>query len=113
MSNRAEAECTPRARAVVPVIDRNRCEGAADCVRVCPYDVFAIEKLSWSQWADLGMVGRIKTLGHGRRQAFVVNGEQCHACGLCVSACPERAIRLVARPGATASAAAVEERPEP
>jgi NAD-dependent dihydropyrimidine dehydrogenase PreA subunit len=38
----------------------------------------------------------IKVKVHGGRQAFAVNAEACQACGLCVTACPEHAIRLLA-----------------
>ena len=34
-----EPECRGPGR-VVPVIDRRKCEGKQDCVRVCPYHVF-------------------------------------------------------------------------
>ena len=37
----------------------------------------------------------VKVMAHGGKQAFVVNPESCHACGLCVRACPEKAIRLI------------------
>jgi 4Fe-4S ferredoxin len=80
-----------------PIIDRNRCEGKEDCVRVCPYGVFDMGKLSAEQRAELSFVGRLKAFAHGNRQAFAVRTEQCHACGLCVTACPEKAIKL-ARP---------------
>jgi len=43
-----EPDCAPDAGRVVPRIDRNRCEAKADCVRVCPYDVFEIRALSQS-----------------------------------------------------------------
>jgi NAD-dependent dihydropyrimidine dehydrogenase PreA subunit len=43
-------------------------------------------------------------LVHGGVQAFVVNGDECHACGLCATACPEKAIRLT-------RLAATEQRP--
>ena len=42
-------------------------------------------------------VGWIKALGHGGKQAFAERAEACHACGLCVTACPEQAIRLARR----------------
>jgi NAD-dependent dihydropyrimidine dehydrogenase PreA subunit len=83
-----------RAGKVAPVIDRDRCEGKADCVRVCPFDVFRIEVLSRQQRAALTWRGRLKAWAHGGRQAAVVNAEACHACQLCVAACPEQAIRL-------------------
>ena len=89
-------ECAPDAGRVVPRIDRNRCEAKADCVRVCPYTVFEVRRLTAEERAPLSFVGRMKLLVHGGRQAFAVRADACHACGLCVKACPERAIRLVA-----------------
>jgi NAD-dependent dihydropyrimidine dehydrogenase PreA subunit len=85
---------------LVPEIDRNKCEGKADCVEVCPYHVFEIGKLDEEQRKKLSLVGKLKAFGHGYKQAFVVRADQCHACGLCVTACPEKAITL-ARPGRT------------
>ena len=41
-------------------------------------------------------VGKVKAWAHGNRQAYVVRPFDCHACGLCVAACPEEAIRLAA-----------------
>lgn len=79
---------------LAPVIDRDRCEGKADCVRVCPYHVFELQTLSAADKAALSLVGRLKAWAHGNRQAFAVHADACHACGLCVAACPERAIRL-------------------
>ncbi|EQA34736.1 4Fe-4S binding domain protein [Leptospira inadai serovar Lyme str. 10] len=32
---------------------------------------------------------------HGPNKAYVVRPEDCHACGLCVAACPEKAVRLI------------------
>jgi len=90
----APPPCNQPAGTVAPVIDRNRCEGKQDCVRVCPYDVFEIRKLSAQERSGLSFLGRIKASVHGNRQAFAVRAELCHACGLCVSACPEHAIRL-------------------
>jgi 4Fe-4S ferredoxin len=89
--------CAPEGGRVEPVIDRNRCEAKADCVRVCPYDVFVIRPLTAAEKAPLGFVGRVKLLVHGGKQAFAVQVDHCHACGLCVKACPEGAIKLVSR----------------
>ena len=80
-----------------PVIDRNRCEGKADCVEVCPYDVFTVTTLPADQRKGLTFLGRLKGLAHGWQQALTPNAEACHACGKCVVACPERAIRLERR----------------
>ena len=89
--------CAPESGRVEPVIDRNKCEAKEDCVRVCPYDVFAIRALNADEKAPRGFVGRIKLLVHGGKQAFAVKAADCHACGLCVKACPEGAITLVSR----------------
>src|SRR4051812_17015210 len=86
--------CAPEAGRVRPVIDRSRCEGKADCERVCPYGVFALRKLTGVERAPLSFLARVKLFVHGGKQAFAVKAEECHACGKCVSACPEKAIRL-------------------
>ena len=80
---------------VLPVIDRNRCEGKEDCVQVCPFQVLEMGTLGPAEQATLTRVGRMKAFFHGYRQVFVTNPESCHACGLCVTACPERAIKLI------------------
>ncbi len=87
--------CKGTAGKVVPVIDRNRCEAKEDCVRVCPYNVFAVRKLGADEKASLSLLGRLRAFAHGNRQAFVVRPEACHACQLCIPGCPEQAIRLV------------------
>ena len=87
-------ECKPEPGTVVPVINPNKCEAKGDCVAVCPYGVFQIRELTAEEKAGLNWVGRLKTWAHGNKQAFVVQPEACHACALCVPACPERAITL-------------------
>jgi NAD-dependent dihydropyrimidine dehydrogenase PreA subunit len=88
------ADCKHEAGIFAPVIDRNRCEAKADCLRVCPYDVFEIAELSAEDKRSLSLVGRLKAWAHGGRQTFAVRADACHGCGLCVEACPEDAIRL-------------------
>jgi NAD-dependent dihydropyrimidine dehydrogenase PreA subunit len=95
MSPSPEPRCAEAAGRFTPQIDRNRCEAKADCVRVCPYHVFEIRKLTAEEKQGLSLLGRIKAFAHGNKQAFAVNADACHACGLCVKACPEDAIRLV------------------
>ncbi|MBB3193384.1 NAD-dependent dihydropyrimidine dehydrogenase PreA subunit [Roseateles terrae] len=82
---------------LVPAIDRNRCEGKADCLAVCPYGVFEIGVLPRDERSALSLIGKLKGLAHGWQQAFTPNADACRACGHCVSACPERAITLVRR----------------
>jgi NAD-dependent dihydropyrimidine dehydrogenase PreA subunit len=94
MRERAEKDCKHEAGVFAPVIDRNRCEAKADCVRVCPYDVFEIAPLSAADKRALSLVGKLKAWAHGGKQAFAVRADACHGCGLCVEACPEDAIRL-------------------
>ena len=77
-----------------PVIDYARCEGKAVCVAVCPYKVFELRQLTVADVGPLSLVGRLRRVLHGGRQAVAVRAEDCHACGLCVKECPEEAIRL-------------------
>ena len=93
MSSTREA-CKQPPGMFAPEIDRHRCEGKEDCVRVCPTGVFAIRKLTAEERAEFSLVTRLKLWVHGNRQAFAVQASQCEACGLCVKACPERAIML-------------------
>jgi 4Fe-4S ferredoxin len=79
---------------VAPVVDRNRCEGKEDCIRVCPCSVFEIGTLSKAEKSGLSLVGRVKSWAHGGKQAFVVNPGECHVCKLCIEACPEDALKL-------------------
>ncbi len=97
---RVTARTVPDCKApgiVVPIVDRSRCEAKGDCVEVCPYDVFEVRALATADKAGLSLFSRLKARAHGNRQAFVVRDDECHACGKCVAACPERAIRLSAR----------------
>ena len=63
-------------------------------MRVCPYDVFEIRDLAPEDRAGLSLFGRLKAWAHGNRQAYVVRPADCHACQLCIAACPEKALRL-------------------
>ena len=87
-------KCKPEAGAILPVINRNRCEAKEKCTAVCPYDVFEIRKLDDTKKSSLSLFARLKVRAHGNRQAFVVRASECHACTECVKACPEKAIHL-------------------
>lgn len=93
-STSANPDCPGEPGKVAPVVDRNRCEAKGDCVRVCPYDVFEIGPLSPADRSGLSLLGKVKAWAHGNKQAFVVRPEACHACQLCVEACPENALAL-------------------
>ncbi len=93
------AQCEPgerKAGVVVPVIERERCEGKAECVAVCPFDVFEVRKLDAADRRTLPFVAKLKAMAHGNRQAYVVKPQDCHACQDCITVCPEGAIDLVA-----------------
>jgi 4Fe-4S ferredoxin len=98
MPSESQRECKGPIGRVAPVIDRNRCEAKARCVEVCPFNVFEIRSLAPSDRAALSVVGRLKAWVHGNRQAYVNHPADCHACRLCIQACPEDAIRLVPYP---------------
>ncbi|MCK4957896.1 MAG: CoB--CoM heterodisulfide reductase iron-sulfur subunit A family protein, partial [Planctomycetes bacterium] len=58
---------------VVSVVDPEKCAGCLTCVRVCPYDVPAIN-------AD---------------GAAEIEMATCHGCGICTAECPAKAIELM------------------
>lgn len=86
--------CLERVVLIAPVIDRNRCEGSGACVRVCPFKVFEIRKLGPRQRSTLSVRGKLKAWAHGGRQAYLANPKDCHACRLCIDACPEHALEF-------------------
>ena len=80
---------------VIPVVDFNRCNANGVCTHVCVQNVFKIRQILPEQFGQLTFLGKLKTIFSDNRKAFVENTEQCLNCGLCVSACPEKAIKLV------------------
>ena len=93
--DRPGEQCRAEAGRFVPVVDRSRCEGKRDCVEVCPYGVFEVRRMEDADFAGLSVLGKFKSIVHGRKTAYTPHADQCQACGLCVVACPEKAIRLV------------------
>jgi NAD-dependent dihydropyrimidine dehydrogenase PreA subunit len=85
--------CSDIAKKLMPIVNFNSCGCKEDCVAVCPYNVFEVRPISKKDKATLNLKGQIKTFFYPGK-AYVINPEQCHACGLCVQACPEKAIKL-------------------
>jgi NAD-dependent dihydropyrimidine dehydrogenase PreA subunit len=53
------------------VVDRNKCKGHAECIAVCPQEVYELDE---------------------ENKAVPVNMQDCEECCSCVEACPEQAI---------------------
>lgn len=96
--DRPGEQCRAEPGAFRPVVNRNRCEAKGDCVEVCPYQVFEVARIEDTDFKALSLLGKLKVLVHGRKTAYTPNAARCQACGLCVVACPERAITLEAAP---------------
>lgn len=90
-------KCRAAPASYEPQIDRGRCEGKAECAAVCPYDVFEVRRIDDADFNALSFLGRLKSRVHGRLTAYMPRASACQACGLCVVACPERAITLIPR----------------
>jgi len=89
-----QCRATPGTQA--PRVDRARCEGKGDCVEVCPYDVFEVRRMDDGDFVALGFFAKMKSRAHRRQTAYTPGSDRCQACGLCVVACPEKAITLIA-----------------
>jgi NAD-dependent dihydropyrimidine dehydrogenase PreA subunit len=90
-------DCKADAGVWHPVVDRRRCEGKEDCVEVCPYGVFEVGPIDEAEYRAMPPMVRFKLWVHGKKTAHTPNADACRACGLCVVACPEKAIRLERR----------------
>ena len=88
------ANCKKDPGTIMPVIDFKRCEGKADCVAVCPENVFEVRQIDSQDYEELNLLHKFKLRVHGMKVAYTPNADACKSCGLCVSACPEKAITL-------------------
>jgi NAD-dependent dihydropyrimidine dehydrogenase PreA subunit len=94
MLEKSTADCKQKPGVIAPVVDLKRCEGKGDCKDVCPEHVFEIRRIDDVDYLSLGFMNRFKLRVHGMKVAYTPNADACRSCGLCVSACPERAIKL-------------------
>jgi NAD-dependent dihydropyrimidine dehydrogenase PreA subunit len=88
------AECRANPGEFAPVVDRSKCEGKAECVEVCPVHVFEVRRMDDGDFAQLGVLAKLKSIAHGRKTAYTPRASACESCGKCVAACPEKAIKL-------------------
>ncbi|WP_321784491.1 4Fe-4S dicluster domain-containing protein [Paraburkholderia sp. J94] len=94
MRKDSSVDCKQKPGVIAPVVDLKRCEGKGDCLEVCPENVFEIRRIDESDYLKLNVLHRFKLRVHGMKVAYTPNANACRSCGLCVSACPERAIKL-------------------
>jgi len=96
MRNKQEVKnnCADTGGLLMPLVNFNSCGAKKDCVAICPYDVFEMRPITREDKVHLNLKGKIKTFFF-KRKAYLTDPLLCHACGLCVQACPENAIKLV------------------
>jgi NAD-dependent dihydropyrimidine dehydrogenase PreA subunit len=93
-ADQTHVDCKKEPGEIVPIVNFGKCEGKADCVTVCPESVFVIRRIEREDFQSLGPLQKLKLRFHGMAVAYTPNADACRACGLCVTACPERAITL-------------------
>ena len=96
-SARAADKCREALGTFYPEVSRRRCEGKAECVAVCPYNVFEVREIDADDYRALPALLRLKLWMRGKQTTYTPRADACQGCGLCVAACPEEAIRLIRR----------------
>jgi len=94
MKSETKQDCRQAPGVLRPVVDPSRCEGKAECVAVCPVNVFEIVRIPADTYKTLSTLAKFKIFVHGMKTAATPNAAACEGCGYCVAACPEHAIRL-------------------
>ncbi|NRO95579.1 4Fe-4S ferredoxin [Paraburkholderia sp. NMBU_R16] len=94
MRQNSMRDCKQEPGVIAPVVDLKRCEGKGDCLKVCPEKVFEVRRIDELDYLGLDLMHRLKLRVHGMKVAYTPNAHACRSCGLCVTACPERAIKL-------------------
>lgn len=77
-----------------PSVDVARCEGTGKCLTACPEDVFGLLPIEPEDRASLTPLQKLKLFALGGKVAYALSADRCRACGLCLEACPEKAITL-------------------
>jgi NAD-dependent dihydropyrimidine dehydrogenase PreA subunit len=91
-----KSNCDETGGKLKPVINLSNCGGKEDCIPACPYDVLEMQLITAEDRLTLNFKGKIKTFFKPNK-AYITDPNLCHACGLCVQVCPEKAIKLTKR----------------
>ena len=76
------------------IINRNYCDGCAECVTVCPNYVLILQEITSEEYKSLSDAGKLNVILKGRQKSSVRNIEACVFCGLCEDHCHETAIAV-------------------
>lgn len=88
------SNCDENSGKLMPIINLSNCGAKEDCISACPYDVLEMQTITPEDRLTLNFKGKIKTFFKPKK-AYIKDPSLCHACGLCVQVCPEKAIKLM------------------